>query len=367
MDTRRALAELTDAATRTTSGDELLELASTRLRKHVPYDGSAWFATDPATLLATLPVRVENVEDGHCESYWEREFQVEDVLLFCDIARTESGVGTLHEVTGGHLGRSTRHNEFLQPQGYGDELRAVMRSGRQSTWGVVSLFRERGRSRFGHEETELLRQVGPILAAGLRRLTVRESPTTTDRDAPGTALYTVGGQLLSLDAQAEMWLDEIAGPGWKSKPVSTSIISATVARARPGPERNVSAAARLRTAAGRWLVLHASCLSSPDGEPTAVALTVGPAKSSQIAPIVVEAYGLTPRERQITEGVARGLANAEMAEQMFLSPYTVRDHLKAVFAKVGVASRGELVAKLFADHYGPAMHGDGRDAVHAFF
>ena len=27
-----------------------------------------------------------------------------------------------------------------------------------------------------------------------------------------------------------------------------------------------------------------------------------------------------------------------------------------MFAKVGVGSRGELVAKLFADHYGPALH-----------
>ncbi|HJQ07508.1 MAG TPA: helix-turn-helix transcriptional regulator [Nocardioides sp.] len=366
MDTRRALAGLTDAAERATTGDELFEQVSTRLRKHVPFDGSAWFATDPATLLATLPVRVENVEDGHCETYWEREYLVEDVLLFRDIARTETGVGTLADVTGGHLGRSTRHNEFLQPQGYDDELRATMRAG-SSTWGVVSLFRDRGRARFDQDETTLLRQLGPIIATGLRRLALLESPPPTDQDAPGTALYSIDGELISLDAQAERWLNEFAGPDWMSKPVSTSIMSATLARARPGKEAGVQAAARLRTPAGRWLVLRASCLASPSGVPTGLALSVGPAKSSQIAPIVVEAYGLTPRERQITEGVARGLSNAEMADQMFLSPYTVRDHLKAIFAKVGVGSRGELVAKLFAEHYGPAMHADGQDGVHAFF
>jgi DNA-binding NarL/FixJ family response regulator len=42
----------------------------------------------------------------------------------------------------------------------------------------------------------------------------------------------------------------------------------------------------------------------------------------------------------------------------------VRDHLKAIFGKVGVTSRGELVAKLFAEHYMPAMHAPGA-AVHA--
>ena len=36
------------------------------------------------------------------------------------------------------------------------------------------------------------------------------------------------------------------------------------------------------------------------------------------------------------------------------SAHTVRDHVKAIFAKVGVSSRGELVARLFADHYEPA-------------
>jgi hypothetical protein len=32
-----------------------------------------------------------------------------------------------------------------------------------------------------------------------------------------------------------------------------------------------------------------------------------------------------------------------------------RDHLKTIFVKVGVGSRGELVAKLFAEHYGPEI------------
>jgi predicted transcriptional regulator len=45
---------------------------------------------------------------------------------------------------------------------------------------------------------------------------------------------------------------------------------------------------------------------------------------------------------------------AEIADELFLSAHTVRDHVKAIFAKVGVSSRGELVARLFAEYYQPA-------------
>ena len=45
---------------------ELFDSVSRRLRRMVPFDGAAWFATDPVTTLATCPVRIENVEAGHC-------------------------------------------------------------------------------------------------------------------------------------------------------------------------------------------------------------------------------------------------------------------------------------------------------------
>ena len=51
---------------------------------------------------------------------------------------------------------------------------------------------------------------------------------------------------------------------------------------------------------------------------------------------------------------AAGVATAEIAARLHLSRHTVHDYIKTVFEKVGVSSRGELVATLFADHYAPA-------------
>ncbi|WP_418607787.1 helix-turn-helix domain-containing protein [Georgenia sp. SUBG003] len=62
--------------------------------------------------------------------------------------------------------------------------------------------------------------------------------------------------------------------------------------------------------------------------------------------LLLVAYGLTERERDICREVMAGYSTADIAARLFISALTVQDHLKSVFAKVGVRSRGELVAHL---------------------
>lgn len=53
---------------------------------------------------------------------------------------------------------------------------------------------------------------------------------------------------------------------------------------------------------------------------------------------------LTEREREVLNLLVRGLSNKEIAERLVISPNTVKRHLKAVFAKLGVSSRAAAVA-----------------------
>jgi len=125
------------------------------------------------------------------------------------------------------------------------------------------------------------------------------------------------------------------------------VVTAVVCQARriaDGRAAATTARARARTAAGGWLVLHASTAAGPDATTTVV---VGPAPMEEVAPLVASAYGLSPRERAVTRLVARGLATTAIGAELHLSPWTVQDHLKAIFGKVGVRSRGELVARLY--------------------
>ncbi|HET6886268.1 MAG TPA: helix-turn-helix transcriptional regulator, partial [Rubrobacteraceae bacterium] len=86
-----------------------------------------------------------------------------------------------------------------------------------------------------------------------------------------------------------------------------------------------------------------------------IAVIFEEARPSEIAPLIVEAHGLTKREGEITRLVMRGLSTAEVSEELHITPNTVRDHFKAIFEKVGVRSRRELVARVFTQHYQPRM------------
>ena len=57
------------------------------------------------------------------------------------------------------------------------------------------------------------------------------------------------------------------------------------------------------------------------------------------APAVEQGEALSERERQILRLVADGLSNREIAEQLFLSRYTVESHVKRIYRKLAVSSR----------------------------
>lgn len=53
---------------------------------------------------------------------------------------------------------------------------------------------------------------------------------------------------------------------------------------------------------------------------------------------------LTEREQQVLDGMSRGLSNAEIGRELFLSEDTVKTHARRLFRKVGAADRAQAVA-----------------------
>lgn len=347
------------AAERAVDAGELFDRASAGLRRLVPFSSAVWTAADPETGLITAPMLVQNLGSGDgCYAYWESELLEENVLPFRELARASVPAAGLRAATGGLPARSARFRRLLDGQGVHDELRAVLRIGGRP-WGLVSLFRTD--DAFRPDEIALLAELSGPLAARLRGFARPPEPAArTDAPAPGLILFDASGDAMSVNDEARQHLALLPkGPSFPS-PLGLRLpiwVVGTAFQARAvadGRAHHGNARVRIRTTEGRWLVCHASCLTGPGGLPGPVALVIEPATPADLAVLVADAYALTSRELQITQLVARGAATAEIAATLFISPHTVRDHLKAVFAKVRVSSRGELVARLFTEHYWPA-------------
>jgi DNA-binding CsgD family transcriptional regulator len=337
---------------------ELAARTSRILARAVPFDGFCLLAMDPLTRVPTAEV----VENGLPESAMARMAEIEllggDVNSFAALACATQPAASLSAATDGDLNRSQRHYELRGPIGFGDELRAALVS-ESATWGALTLLRGRDRVDYGGADAALLASVSGHLADGLRRALLLEAATPTAEGEPavGVVLLATDDTVLAADATAERWLAELHANGQRGMlPV---VVTGVAVRARAiasghAPDDTI-ARARVRTASGHWLALHGSVLGDAAGAPTAV--IVEPVRRHELAPLLADAYGLTERERAVTRLVARGLATQSIAERLYLSPWTVQDHLKSIYERTGVRTRGELVARLFFDGDGPHLDG----------
>lgn len=342
--TRRAVARwCSEAAT----PSELLEGLADRVRPVVDQDAGAWLVTDPSTVLFTDGF-IEGFNDHTCGPWFHHELSVPDVARFSTLAQGRDPVAVLSRATGGDVSSSPRWREVLQPAGYGRELRVVFRHA-GATWGAATVHRTSERPDFGSEEAALFASLSSVVAEGLRRLVVADRAAAPGPDGPG--LLFVGPDHVARPGTpaGAQWLDRLGVPKGASR--HTALLTLGELATGSG---TTSRRVRLRAPDGRWLTLHAEPMTSGDGT---FAVIIEPSRPADVAAIAAMAYGLSPRERQLVLTLARGESTEGLAAQLDISPHTVRDHLKSIFDKTGVASRNELVARLFQDHYADRFFG----------
>ena len=57
----------------------------------------------------------------------------------------------------------------------------------------------------------------------------------------------------------------------------------------------------------------------------------------------VKLAGLSDRESEVLEALCQGMSNKEMAEDLFVSPETIKSHVSTVIGKLGVKDRTQAV------------------------
>lgn len=299
-------------------------------------DLTCWASLDPASLAITaMTSGVARIPAEYEPVLAETEYSPAEPHRFAALAARSQDLVRLSDLSAAQRFTSDRFTRVWRPLGINREVRLLFTAD-GLCWGAAGLVRQG--PDFTDREVDFLLAVAPSIAAATR-LVVRAAHSTPAGDAPAIVIVNARGDLRSLTAGALRWRDRIDGVRTGSFLTLMRVMAAGLRGAAAGQFR-----ARVRADDGHWALLSASPLLGEDEGLTAV--VVEDASSRDLLDLVMDAHGLTPRERTICEEVLSGRSTAEIAERLYLSAHTVQDHLKAIFAKFDVHSRGRLAAAL---------------------
>jgi DNA-binding CsgD family transcriptional regulator len=350
---RRARREIAGLADSRLDWVSFAQATSEVLAGIVPFDRNCWHTVDPGTVLFT-----GNLNQGiACSGSWLATFEylVDDVNKWWFLARSGRIAGATSLATHGDPSRSPRHRS-RENDGIADEMRVSFVIG-ETYWAAAGLLRDADRRWFTEDEVRCLASLSEPIAHGFRRALLVTAVGAIDSPAygPGVIVFDGQGHPESVSPGAEHWIGQMVEIPPPAIPAESKIIQAVAARARsldPGQDPlEVGARSRVRTRSGSWLLLYGTRLAG--GADARTAVMIQPATPAAVAPLVTLAYGLSERESQVTRLCMEGLSTRQMAHALALSPHTVQDHLKSIFAKTGARSRSELVGQIFLEHYVP--------------
>lgn len=340
-------------------GEEtLLRQVAERARRAVPLEMYSMLAHDPSSGLITRGMLSEPGYADVTRVALERAQFEDEVTPFGWMVKRRIAALSLSESTGGRLERALRYREVMVPLGVEHEVRGVFALDGE-LWGSICAMREPESPDFDDREVAFFRRVAPHLAAGLKAATLRSEALAEPNgdDSPGVLVLDRAGRVLQSTAAAEHWLKELCnlGPDWREgnglPPAVASMTGALKRALGAGTERESNHVPRLvvRARSGRWLALHGAWTEpGPNGD-SETTIVIEPAGPREVAWLKTSAYGLTTRERDVVDLVVRGASTRQISQALYISEYTVQEHLSNVFEKVGERGRRALVKRLYLE------------------
>lgn len=314
------------------------------LRAAAGFDAHAWVLTDPESEVGCAPLA-----DVPALAELPRLIRLrylEPLNRWTGI--TEPAAASLAGATRGELSRSLLWRELLDRYGVRDVCSVVFRD-RYGCWAFLELWRTRPPP-FGAGELALLGEIAGPVTAALRRGqagTFRSRAPTGHPPGPRVLLFSpeleVVGQTPGTGEALRILVprDDGAPP----VPAGALNVAAQLLAVEAGVDRHPPEA-RVHLATGQWLTLRAARLqgAAPAGN-AAIAVTIEECDARGRLSLFARACGLSSREAELLGHLATGADTGVTAERMFLSPHTVQDHLKSVFAKTGTHTRRALLAR----------------------
>jgi DNA-binding CsgD family transcriptional regulator len=253
--------------------------------------------------------------------------------------------------------RSRLYHEFARPQGLFDPFMVLARPAPERVvWAVLPYAARQADSEIARRRT-LLELAWPAFSAGL----ASHAALANRRAHLGALLDALPQALLVCDLDGRMLhqtpaltrLLAVSAAGEQLCGELRATVAAVRTVAAPAGGRLAPALApvarTLHTSAGTYRLSGCVVPEGVLGNAPAVLVQIEPTAPAAPTPAELrERFGLTPREIEVARLLAERRTNREIAAALGISPHTAERHTERVLAKLGVASRTDVRARLAA-------------------
>jgi DNA-binding CsgD family transcriptional regulator len=329
------------------------------VREVIPFDAGSFATVDPATVLWTSCVLIGIEPDPVQErGMFENEYRQDDLHKIADLARQPNPAARLSAFDEATRSRSPRY-QFLRHHGAIDELRCALVA-QGICWGSFEIYRAEASDSFTDDDVQRAATIAKPLAEFVRVVLLNQAasaPESVD-EPPGVLVLDESGDIEAKSPTCDAWLEEISVSRHVPAPIRSLAIQVL-------EKDEASMSMLIPRRSGGWLRVHAIPLTA--GSRQTVSVVIEPARPIKLPETVASIYGFTQRERDVISLLARGLSSKEIGDDLGISTFTVNDHIKAAFQKVGVQSRQQLIAVLFFDHCLPLRERDAIPGPYGWF
>jgi DNA-binding CsgD family transcriptional regulator len=292
--------------------------------------------------------------------YWRidpfyRKYAEQESSNLSDVLTTEDVVSFRNLV------RTEYYNDFLKPQSIHHQMTIHLKSGK-NILGVVALFRGRGARRFSTQDKLKAFVTAPYLCGALKAAIASEKNRALESvilsvipDLPYKGLVILDRFLEPIyqDEKAVSILSTLGGTKGKNAPVQAiprviyrycreSAVCFHESRDAGIQEHQFDLLSR---GSRQKISVKVRLIRDKNNEPLFL-LFFDPEEQILCMSRYLHSKGLTRREVEVVHLLSKGYRNAEIAERLFISEYTVENHLRSVYRKLDVPNRTAVVHHL---------------------
>ncbi len=315
----------------------------------------------PSPRLDLDHIIAEGIDRKYLDLYRQRYSQMDPLLK--TLLASDRVVTTKDVISARALDRSEYYNDFLRPQSIHHQMVIYLRSGVQ-TLGLLGLCRSRGERNFSSTDFEKGELLGSYLAGALERAIFMGKVTKSSEiihsicpDLPYRGLMVLD-ERLDLVYASEGALETIScltgDEQTASDPtpplpeelcaVSQNLLESSAGKSVGAPSVEVDLRAR---GTGRPVSSSLRVVDCPQNQRLCL-IHFGENESTDLLRAQLEKLGLSRRELEVADLVCEGLKNSEISKKLFISEYTVENHLRSIYEKLEVKNRTAMAHKVMS-------------------